>query len=300
MNEEQAKKERRAKLKKIFTIFKLVLLIAIIIAVPLYIFLCHRDWIETMKDLDQVRLLIENYNGIGGAFVYMGAQIIQIIISVIPGQALQIAAGFMFGFPIALLLSVIGAVLGSTITYYLGKLLGRDAMHLLFGEETINTYVERMNSRKAAAIVFLIYLIPGIPKDVVSYAAGISSMKLRPFLFLSTVGRLPGMIGSLLIGRQIFTGDYHIAVIIGVVAVVAFALGVIFRKRLMEWFDKAYVKIYTVDEQMTEKHAVKHEQHIEKREEWLEQHADSKVAKIAEKARRNVKEHTKEEETYER
>ncbi|MBQ2064328.1 MAG: VTT domain-containing protein [Firmicutes bacterium] len=275
------KEARRAKLKKLFTILKLAALILIIIAVPVYILVFHQDWIAVMRDMDQVRSLIANYKGIEAAFIYVGAQIIQIIISVIPVQALQIAAGFMFGFLIALGLSVIGAAVGTVITYYLGKVLGRDAMHLIFGEEQINQYVERMNSRNAAAIVFLIYLIPGIPKDVVSYAAGISSMRLRPFLLLSLVGRLPGMIASLLIGKQIFEGDYHIAIIIAVIASVAFILGIVFRKRLMAWFDKAYTKIYAYDEKATEKHQIKHEMHAEKRAEIHQ--------KLAEKAKQHTK-----------
>lgn len=275
------KAARRAKLKKLFTILKFVTLILIIAAVPVYILVFHQDWIAQMQDLDQVRRAIADYNGLEAPFIYIGAQIIQIIISVIPGQALQIAAGFMFGFPIALGLSVIGAAIGTVITYYLGKVLGRDAMHLLFGEDQINKYVERMNSRNAAAIVFLIYLIPGIPKDVVSYAAGISSMRLRPFLMLSLVGRLPGMIASLLIGKQIFEGDYHIAIIIAAIASITFILGVIFRKRLMARFDKVYTKLYAYDERATEKQQVRHEMHAEKRAE-LQQ-------KIAEKAKKKVK-----------
>lgn len=271
------KAARRAKLKKLFTILKLAALLLIIIAVPLYILLCHRDWLDTMRDLDQIRLIISQYKGIEAAFVYLAAQIIQIIISVIPGQALQIAAGFMFGFLIALGLSIVGAVIGTIITYYLGKVLGRDAMHLIFGEEQINKYVEQMNSRRAAAIVFLIYLIPGIPKDVVSYAAGISSMRLRPFLLLSLTGRLPGMIASLLIGKQIFEGDYRAAIIVAVIASVAFILGVVFRKRLMAWFDKTYTRIYAYDELAEEMRQTKHVQHAEKRAEI--------TGKLAEKAK---------------
>lgn len=293
------KENRKAKLKKYLTIAKFSLLVLIIIAVPLYLFLCHRDWLLMMKDLNLVRALIDNYKGPEAVFVYFCAQVIQIIISVIPGQALQIAAGFMFGFPLAFLVSVIGAVIGTVITYYLGKVLGKDAMHLLFGEETINNYVARMNSRRAAAIVFLIYLIPGIPKDVVSYAAGVSSMKLRPFLFLSLAGRLPGMIGSLLIGRQVYTGDYHIAIIIGIVAVVAFTLGVIFRKRLMDWFDKAYVRIYAADDRMTEKKVERHEHRVEKREERALKHAESRDAKLAAKAKKKA-ETEMEEDSHER
>ena len=74
------KAARRAKLKKLFTILKFVTLILIIAAVPVYILVFHQDWIAQMQDLDQVRRAIADYNGLEAPFIYIGAQIIQIII----------------------------------------------------------------------------------------------------------------------------------------------------------------------------------------------------------------------------
>lgn len=260
VDKQREKDIRKARIKKGVTILKFILLLGIVIGLPLYIFLCHGDWIATMRDLDKVRELMAEYKT-ESVFIYLGAQILQIIISVIPGQALQIAGGFMFGFFLSLLLSLVGACIGTVITYYLGDILGRDFMHLFFDEKTLNRYIDHLNSKKAATIVFLIYLIPGIPKDVVSYAAGASEIKLKPFLLLSLVGRLPGMMGSLLIGKQIYHGSYTGAIVIAIIAAVAFVVGILTRKRLMKWFDKAYDKIYEVDkEEETEKEEEKTEE----------------------------------------
>lgn len=238
------KKEKLQQKIKIFsTIFKLALLVFILVGLPLYIYFYHPEVIERMSSLENVNAFFRQYKA-ESIFVYIGAQIIQIVICVIPGQWLQFAAGYMYGFWAGFLYSLIGAAIGSVVTYYLAKLLGRDAMHLIFGEEKINGFIHKLNSKKAIIIVFLIFLIPGVPKDLCNYAAGISEMKLKPFLIVSLIGRSPGMMGSLLIGRQIEVGDYTGAVIIAVIAVVLCIVGIIMRKRLTVWLDKAYGKLY--------------------------------------------------------
>ena len=106
-----------------------------------------------------------------------------------------------------------------------------------------NCPVKKLNSRKAYTIVFLIYLIPGLPKDIMSYAAGISSMNFKAFLIFSMIGRTPAMSGSLLIGTLYFSGHYAAMIAIGAFAVVAFILCIVFRKKISNYIDKLYEKV---------------------------------------------------------
>ena len=92
-------------------------------------------------------------------------------------------------------------------------------------------------------MVFLFYLIPGLPKDLCSYVAGLSEMKLKAFLIISLVGRSPAMMGSLIIGRLVNLGGYTGAIIIASAAVILFIAGVILRKRILVWIDVAYDKL---------------------------------------------------------
>ena len=234
--------DKQKSIKRVLTVLKFLVLLGIIIGLPTYLVICHGDTLRELKDLNYVKALILQYRAKAGIF-YILFQVVQILISVIPGQALQVAAGFAFGIPLGLLLSIIGALIGSVITYYLGKYLGRDMMHLIFGEEKIGTYIDYLNSKKGLLILFILYLIPGLPKDVINYVAGISSIKVKPFLTISMLGRIPGMLGSLVIGRQVYHGGYTSAVIILAAAAVLFLLGVIFRKRLMEYFNRWYDKV---------------------------------------------------------
>lgn len=241
MNDER--KERiQNRIKFISVVVKFSLLLVILVGIPLYIWFFHQDLIQQFSDIDEVKSFFAQYKT-ASILVYIGLQVLQIIISLIPGQALQFAAGLVYGFWPGFLISLVGAVIGTVVTYYLAKLLGQEALHVLFGKRNIEDNLKKLNSKKGYILVFLIYLIPGVPKDLCSYAAGLSNMKLSAFIILSTAGRTPGMMGSLLIGRQIGEGDYTSVIVIGVIAVILFILGVIYHSKLTGYIDRAYDRL---------------------------------------------------------
>ena len=236
------KAEKENKRRVILSVVKISMLVLIVVGIPLYLWFFHGDWIKSIENIDDVVAFLEKYET-QSIFVYIGLQIVQIVISIIPGQVFQMAAGYIYGFWPALLFAMTGALLGTTLSFMLAKALGRDFLHIFFGEEKMSYYIERLNSKKMYAIVFFLYLIPGIPKDMVSYAAGVSEIKFKPFIIISALGRLPGMIGCLLMGDMMMEENYTGAVIIGVFAVIAFALCIIFRKKIHGLLDKFYEKI---------------------------------------------------------
>lgn len=234
---------RHTKKTKVFlSILKLLLLVGIVIAIPLYIYFYQRDVIEEFKSFEDILAYLERYK-FESIFIYIGIQVLQIVISIIPGQAFQFAAGYLYGFIPGLIFSIIGAFLGTTVSFFLAKILGKDAVHLFFGEEKTNYFIERLNSKRAYLIVFLLYLIPGLPKDIVSYAAGVSEMKFKAFMAFSMAGRVFGMSGSLLIGAFYFKEHYIGMALIAAVAVIAFVLCIIYKKNIHRYLDKFYDKV---------------------------------------------------------
>lgn len=229
-------------MKKIVPIVKLLVLLAIVIAIPANIVLYHHDIIDKFESFQDVIAFLEQYHW-QSILIYIVIQAIQIVISVIPGQAFQFAAGYLYTFFPGLLFSLIGSALGTSVSFCLAKVLGKDAIHLFLGEEKTAYYVERLNSKRAYAIVFLIYLIPGIPKDIVSYAAGVSEMRWRPFFTFSMLGRIPGMAGSLLIGALYMREHYVLMGIVAALAVIAFVAGMLCRKRLHSYLDRLYERV---------------------------------------------------------
>ncbi len=235
-------KNQESKRKVIISVLKILLLIIIVIGIPLYAYFFKHDWLMQFKDFNDIVSYLRDYK-MQAIPIYIFLQIIQIVISVIPGQVFQLAAGYLYTFLPALVLSIIGAFLGTVISFFLARWLGSDFVHLFFGKEKTHEYVQKLNSKKAYMAVFFIYLIPGIPKDVVSYAAGISEMKFKPFILLSLVGRLPGMMGSIMIGSMWHKEEYVGMIALCVIAVIAFILCLIYRKKINTFLDKIYDKI---------------------------------------------------------
>lgn len=229
-------------MKKVLSVIKLLILFGIVVALPVNIFFNHHDILERFENFNDILNFLEHYHW-QSILVYIVIQTMQVIISIIPGQAFQFAAGYLYTFFPGLLFSLIGAVIGTTIAFHLAKILGSDAVHLFISQEKTAYYLERLNSKRAYTIVFFLYLIPGLPKDIICYAAGISEMKFKPFLILSMIGRTPGMAGSLLIGALYLREHYVLMGIIIVLAVIAFILCVIYRNKIHGYLDRFYGKI---------------------------------------------------------
>lgn len=229
------------KKNKIFAAVKFAVLLIIVVGVPLYIYIFHKDFISQFRTFDDAVSFLRQYKTLSVP-VYLIAELLQIMISVLPGQVFQFAAGYLFGFLPGLIYTLIGAIIGTVFTFYLARILGSDAVHMMLGKERTKHYVDLLNSKKAYLITFLLYLIPGFPKDTVCYMAGVSEIKLRPFLILSVTGRMPAMAASIVFGsmymKQNYTGMAIVAAVVGVI----FIACVIKRKELISLVDKLYEK----------------------------------------------------------
>lgn len=224
------------KYKKILALSKLILLVIIVAGIPAFLYLKYRAELFSKDSAERVVDYLKANSSIA-ALLIICIQIVQVVICFLPGQPVQFAASYMFGVARGFAFSITGAVIGTVISFYLAKLLGNDAMNLFFGEEKVRDYKKKLDSGRGLLLAFLIYLIPGIPKDIVSYAAGISDMHFRPFLLVATVGRIPGMLGSLMLGHFFGRQDYRAMIIIAVIIAVILLICYIKRDALIGFLD---------------------------------------------------------------
>ncbi len=229
------------KSRKGIALMKLILLVLIIAGIPAFLYLKYGAGIFSREAAVRLIAYLRANSGMA-SILFICMQIVQVVICFLPGQPIQFAASYMFGVGRGFALSLIGAVIGTVISFYLAKLLGSEAMELFFGEEKVHDYKRKLDSGKGLLLAFLIYLIPGIPKDLVSYAAGVSNMRFRPFLLAATVGRMPGMLGSLLLGHYYGRQDYRAMIIIAVVVAVILLVCYIKRDALISFLDEVEKK----------------------------------------------------------
>jgi uncharacterized membrane protein YdjX (TVP38/TMEM64 family) len=231
-------------MKTVLSVLKLLILIGITIGLPAYVLVTHPEMIESFKSVDGVNAFLAEYET-ASIFAYIGMQIIQIVISVIPGQFIPIAGGYAYGFWFGYFFSIIGIAAGTAVAFGLARVLGRDALHLLFGEEKVTKFINHLNSKRAFAVLVVLYAIPGLPKDIVTYAAGVSEFGFKPFMILSLIARTPALMCTVMIGSMLNKGSYLGIIILGVSAILLCVILFIKREQLIHYVDTLYQKLIT-------------------------------------------------------
>lgn len=172
--------------------------------------------------------------GAWGPLVFVSLQTVQVIVFMIPGEIPQIAGGYLFGVVNGTLLSVAGIALGSLVDFALARTLGKRFVASLFGNDQLERFDRIRTSPRAEAIFFLLFVIPGIPKDLLCFVAGLSAMRPLGFLAASLVGRLPGIVGSSVMGAAAADGHGGLFGGVAIVAAVLFVAGLLGRNRIHE------------------------------------------------------------------
>ena len=200
-------------------------------AIALPVIIWRRELWELFSSTQRLRQWIDGW-GIAAPLVFIGVQALQVIVFVIPGEVPQVAGGYLFGALKGAGLSVLGILAGSAVSFFLARLLGRPFVAALFREEQV-AKIERIASSRGARIAFfLLFLIPGIPKDILCYAAGITPMRFLYFAGVSTLGRLPGIAGSALIGSAAASRRWVLMGVVAAAAAVLFTAGLLLRPRI--------------------------------------------------------------------
>jgi uncharacterized membrane protein YdjX (TVP38/TMEM64 family) len=207
--------------------------IAVMIAVGI---IFRQQFVDAFRNREAVRALITTWGGLG-PLVFIALQILQVVVFIIPGEVIQISGGFIFGFWAGAALSIIGIGLGSMINYYVGRILGKPFVSSVVKPVQFEKFEALLGNRKTITGYLLLFLIPGIPKDVLCYFAGMGKFSAVSFLFASMIARLPGIVGSTLIGSATYSANYTIVIGVSAVAVAALIAGVIWRSKLEAWIN---------------------------------------------------------------
>ena len=154
--------------------------------------------------------------------------ILQVIVAVIPGEPLEIAAGYAFGAVEGTLLCVLGTFIGGMLVFLLVRRFGLRAVEVFFPEEKLRRLRFLHNERRLARWVFVIFFLPGTPKDVLCYFVGLTPMPLRTWALISAVARLPSIVTSTVGGDALGMGNYTFAVIVFTATLAVSGLGLLF------------------------------------------------------------------------
>jgi uncharacterized membrane protein YdjX (TVP38/TMEM64 family) len=172
--------------------------------------------------------------GLAAPLVYILFQVLQIVIAFIPGEVVQIAGGYVFGTALGTLYSLIGAALGTFIVILIVRAVGFSLVRLLVPAKTLERFNFVVNSTRSDLAVFILFLAPGLPKDTLTYIAGLTPIKPLKFVVISVLARFPGLLGSAYVGAHLAKKSYGPVIIVSAVTLVLFILGLIFKDKVIE------------------------------------------------------------------
>lgn len=187
-------------------------------------------WIGRLSDQQELVRTMRD-GGWRGPLICIAIQFAQVVIFVIPGEITQFAAGYVFGAWQGFLYSLAGIALGSAFDFGFARLVGRPFIERILGATTMSRVDELLATPRGKSGLFLLFLLPGMPKDAMSYGAGLTNFRIVEFVIISGLARTPALLFSTMIGSQVYEKDYHSAVLIGVAGVIAAVGFYLYEKR---------------------------------------------------------------------
>lgn len=168
-----------------------------------------------------------------GIFLLLAAQLLQVVVAFIPGEIVQAAAGVLYGPWIGSLVLIAGSALASSVIYLLVSKLGRPFVKRMVSDKYVDKLEDFERSGKMDVMVFILFLIPAMPKDVMTYIVPLTDMRLSSFLAITTVARTPGILLTTYAASGFIDGNFFIVALIVGIMLILCVFVVIFRDNII-------------------------------------------------------------------
>lgn len=212
------------------TRIKGVVFVCIVIAIMLAILIpVGIQLLKVASDPESLEEYIEGWGALG-VFVYMLLVILQILAAIVPGGPFEIAGGYLYGPLKGAIICDIAMTIGSVIVFLLSRKIGMKFVRMFFSQEKIDSVSWLHTTKKKNLALFIIFLIPGMPKDLISYVVGLTDVPLKTWVFITAVGRFPSIYLSALSGTALENRDYGMFIAVMVVLAILMIGGSIFYK----------------------------------------------------------------------
>lgn len=214
--------------KRIIAIISLIITLILFLALAWWLtrFLLRGGSVDSFKEL------IKSYGSLGW-LVAFGIQVLQVIVSPIPGEVVELGMGICFGWFWGAVLCLVGSALGSVIIMLIVKKVGIKMVQLFVSVDKINELRFINSERKLNSLVFILYVLPGTPKDPLIFFFGLTRIGIIEFTVISTLARIPSVITSTVGGKLFIDGHLIGAVIVIAVTAVISLAGMILYQRIL-------------------------------------------------------------------
>ena len=221
----------RGNKKLIYQLFIAILVMAIICLLLYKPFEHLLNNPETLKnELSQL--------GHWGKLILILMMTIQVVFVFLPGEIIEVASGFCYGTFEGMAICLLGAILGTIIIFWLVERYGIKFVNKFYNQEKLNEIYFLKNKKNIELIIFIIFFIPGTPKDILTYFAPFTRIKLSTFLLITTVARIPSIITSTIGGNALSNQNYHFTITVFIITGIISILGLFAYKSYINRQDK--------------------------------------------------------------
>ena len=185
-----------------------------------------RPLIQFAGDPERFRAWVDSQS-LWAPILFIGMIVLQIVVAVIPGEPLEIVAGYAFGALEGTLLCLIGAFVGRVMVFLLVRRFGTRAVEVFFPLDKLQSLKFLQNQRRLSFWGFFLFFLPGTPKDVLCYIVGLTQLPLRNWLLISAIAPIPSIVTSTIGGDALGMGNYGFAVFVFAITLAISGLGLL-------------------------------------------------------------------------
>ena len=190
-----------------------------------------------LTDAEAVRAYVADH-AVLSRLAMVGINALQVLLAFLPGEPVELASGYAFGFLEGTLLCLVASAVASTTIFAAVRAWGWRVVGLFFDRSHLERFGWLNNVRKLELVMLIVFLIPGTPKDFLTYFAGLTRMRYLPVLAITTLGRIPSIVTSTMAASAFGDGNYVAAIAAVVVAGALIVAGGVAYKRL-EAYERA-------------------------------------------------------------
>lgn len=229
---------RREKIRLILAVVILAGLVSLVVALGVSGQLGRiltKAWV-LFSDRQEVREYLQSW-GPWAPIAFIGIQAAQVVAAPLPGEITGAVGGFLFGTFPTLVYSTIGLTLGSIVAFLAARLVGLPLIKLVATEAQLEKF-HFVTEPRGEIVTFILFVIPGFPKDLLCYLLGLSPMKFLTFVVVCGLGRIPGTLMLSFTGEAIFKEDWRFLQILAGVCLIIFVISYLKRDVIHDWLKR--------------------------------------------------------------
>ena len=211
-------------------VIKFLILIAFLITM-ITCSIVFANKLKIFSNFSLIRDYIKKYKNLS-FLIFILLQIIQVVIFVLPGDAMNMIGGFIFGIYAGAGLSIIGVFIGTIIAFFISRWLGYGFVSKFIKPQKLEKFNHLLNSNAGALSLFVICNLPFVPKDILMYCAGLTPVKPSRILTIYCLSRIPGIIIWTSVGAQVYNQSILGLVVTFLILAIFLVIILLIKKRI--------------------------------------------------------------------